>query len=40
MGCKHANLTQIGEGVTNVAVANDNLVFAWNKTNGATYFWY
>ncbi len=29
----------IGEGVTNVAVGNDNIVFAYNKNTGATY-WY
>ena len=30
----------VGEGVTDVAVSNDNLVFAYNKNTGATYWYY
>ena len=33
------SLIPIGQGVTDVVVANDNYVFAYNKNTGATY-WY
>lgn len=39
MNISAQTFNQIGQGVTNVAVANDNVVFAWNTNTGPTY-WY